>query len=145
MAIAKRGREARTEFELLAKDKRRSLLLVRPETGRTHQIRVHLAAIGVPILYDKVYGKLSSLDEEPMPTRPQDPEARVRQLLHAWQLRVPHPAAGFLTVTAPIPGDFEHAVRAIGAEALALHYAQRLPALREADAPPSKAEKTTKP
>jgi 23S rRNA pseudouridine1911/1915/1917 synthase len=113
MAIVKRGREARTAYELLHTDGRRSLLLVRPETGRTHQIRVHLAAVNIPIVDDAVYGKRTPGG---------------RQLLHAYELSVPHPAGGRLTVTARIPYDFDHAVRAIGGEALALHYSRRVEA-----------------
>ena len=119
MAVVKRGREARTAYELLHTDGKRSLLEVTPETGRTHQIRVHLAAIGIPVADDAVYGKR---------------EPGGRQLLHAYQLAVPHPAGGRLIVTAPIPPDFDHAVRAIGAETLALHYAQPIePRLEQGD------------
>jgi len=109
MAIANRGREARTEYEMLHTDSRRSLLEVRPETGRTHQIRVHLAAVGSPVSDDGVYGK------------------RIpggRQLLHAYQLSIPHPEGGTLTVTASIPYDFDHAIRAIGGEAFAIRFAR---------------------
>jgi 23S rRNA pseudouridine1911/1915/1917 synthase len=130
MAIATRGREARTEYEVIAKDNRRSLLLVHPETGRTHQIRVHLAAINTPIANDKVYGKGGG------ESKIQNPESKIHQLLHAYQLRVPHPAGGFLTVTAPVPPDFDHAIRALGAESLAVLYTQPQPALRE-DATPA--------
>ena len=111
MAIVKRGRESRTAYEMLHTDGRRSLLEVRPETGRTHQIRVHLAAVGIPVADDAVYGK-------------RDPGGR--QLLHAYQLSIPHPDGGTLTVTAKSPPDFDRAVRAIGAETLALHYCLRV-------------------
>lgn len=122
MAIVKRGREARTTYEVLHTDGRRSLLEVTPETGRTHQIRVHLAAVGIPVADDGVYGKR---------------EPGGRQLLHAYQLSIPQPAGGRLTVTAPIPPDFDHAVRAIGGETLALHYARQVPPLLEAGQPQS--------
>lgn len=111
MAIVKRGRESRTTYEMVHTDNRRSLLEVRPETGRTHQIRVHLAAVGIPVVDDIVYGKR---------------EPGGRQLLHAYQLSIPHPAGGTLTVTARIPYDFDHEVRAIGGETLALHYAREI-------------------
>jgi 23S rRNA pseudouridine1911/1915/1917 synthase len=121
MAIVKRGRDSRTVYELLHNDGRRSLLEVRPETGRTHQIRVHLAAVGIPVSDDAVYGKR---------------EPGGRQLLHAYQLSIPHPDGGTLTVTAPIPPDFDRAVRAIGAETLALQYSRRIePALAQAETP----------
>ena len=117
MAIVKRGREARTSYELLHTDGRRSLLEVRPETGRTHQIRVHLAAVGIPVSDDAVYGKR---------------EPGGRQLLHAYQLSIPHPSGGRLTVTAPIPPDFDRAARAIGAEAAAIRFALPIEPLLEA-------------
>ena len=108
MAIARKGRIARTEYETLGHDGEQALLLVHPETGRTHQIRVHLAAIAAPVRFDRVYG------------RPGDG----RQLLHAWQLTIPHPAGGTLTVTAPIPPDFAAALRAMHLDALAAEYAR---------------------
>jgi len=111
MAIAKSGRAARTEYELLGADRDRSLLLVRPESGRTHQIRVHLAAVGVPVAHDRVYGKGTG----------------GRQFLHAWQIRVPHPSGGALTVTAPLPPDMTGAVRSMGLEQLALAYSRPMP------------------
>jgi 23S rRNA pseudouridine1911/1915/1917 synthase len=128
MAIASRGREARTEYEVIAKDNRRSLLLVHPETGRTHQIRVHLAAINTPVAHDKIYGKASAAQAE---SKIQSLQSKMRQLLHAYQLRVPHPAGGLLTITAPVPPDFDHAIRALGAESLAVLYTQPQPAVRE--------------
>jgi len=61
-------------------------------TGRTHQIRVHLAARGWPIVGDRVYGDVSAL----IP----------RQALHAWRVTFPHPVTGAsITVMSPIPAD----------------------------------------
>ena len=68
------------------------------ETGRTHQIRVHMASLGCPVIGDKVYGK-SALDKklDPVPAR---------QMLHAWKLRLWHPVKGVeLVFEAPIPAD----------------------------------------
>ena len=68
------------------------------ETGRTHQIRVHMAALGCPVIGDRVYGK-SALDKrlDPVP---------VRQMLHAWRLRLWHPVEKRpLSFEAPIPDD----------------------------------------
>jgi 23S rRNA pseudouridine1911/1915/1917 synthase len=77
---------------------------------------VHLAAVGIPVADDAVYGKR---------------EPGGRQLLHAYSLSIPHSEGGSLVVTAPIPADFDRAVRAIGAETLAIRYAQPIPANRE--------------
>lgn len=72
----------------------------RIETGRTHQIRVHMASIGCPVIGDRTYGK-STLDRrlDPVP---------VRQMLHAWRLRLHHPTRGQeMTFVAPIPEDMK--------------------------------------
>ena len=64
------------------------------ETGRTHQIRVHLASIGHPIEGDAVYGK-------------RGPRALERQALHAWKLAFVHPRSGkTVEFESPLPGDF---------------------------------------
>jgi len=110
MAIARQGRDARTEYEMLGHDSEHAFLIVRPETGRTHQIRVHLAAIQAPVASDRIYGK----------------GGEGRQLLHAWQISIPHPAGGMLTVTAPIPPDFSAALSSLGLEQLAFTYSKPL-------------------
>jgi len=117
MAVTRNGRPARTEYEVLAADSERSFLVVRPETGRTHQIRVHLAAIGVPVTFDRVYGT----------------PGEGRQMLHAWQLSIPHPAGGVLTVTAPMPPDMQTVVRAIAGDSIALPYIAQVPAKHESE------------
>lgn len=108
MAVTADGREARTEYEVLAAARERSFLLVKPLTGRTHQIRVHLAAIGAPVAGDDLYGR------GPGP----------RHLLHAWRLSVPHPSGGDLTVTAPLPTDMRAAIDDAGFTPQAASYAE---------------------
>lgn len=108
MAVTSRGRPARTAYRVIASDGRRSVLEVYPETGRTHQIRVHLAAIGVPVAQDAVYGA-------GVPGS--------RQLLHALFLEIPHPAGGRLRVGAAAPSDLLGAIRAIAGETVASRYA----------------------
>jgi len=78
-----------------------SVVECRPRTGRTHQIRVHCAHLGHPILADAVYGRSA---QWPLNAAPEAPALR-RQGLHAWTLEVPHPAGGILSVSAPIPTD----------------------------------------
>jgi 23S rRNA pseudouridine1911/1915/1917 synthase len=114
MIIAKHGRAARTTYRVLAETGDRALLEVHPETGRTHQIRVHLKAIGAPVRYDRVYGK----------------DGAGRQMLHAWRLTVPHPAGGTLTATAPLPPDMLAEVRSMNGEQVASEYAISVPAQR---------------
>jgi 23S rRNA pseudouridine1911/1915/1917 synthase len=97
--VEKNGKEAVTNWRTVAHAQGLSLVECRIETGRTHQIRVHMASLGCPVAGDRVYGK-SALDKklDPVP---------VRQLLHAWRLRLRHPVGGGeLALEAPIPGDF---------------------------------------
>ena len=90
------SREARTHFRVLERFARHTLLLLQLETGRTHQIRVHLKAIGHPVVGDPVYGSGRASDDVPLQ----------RQFLHAYQLRLTHPSTGkILEVEAPLPSD----------------------------------------
>ncbi len=92
-------REARTHFEITELLGRYTLLDVTLETGRTHQIRVHLEAIGHPVAGDPVYGHdgLLGLD---------------RQFLHAAALEFTHPGSGErLQFTSPLPSDLESALQ----------------------------------
>ena len=94
------GRDAFTEFELVEALPGRSLLRVTLETGRTHQIRVHLAAIGTPVVGDPVYGHGPELGLE-------------RQFLHAAELRLVHPETGDpLEVHSDLPPDLSAALEA---------------------------------
>ncbi len=88
------GRPARTRYRLLERQGEKSLLELSPLTGRTHQLRVHCAAAGCPILGDRKYG---------------GPAAHLapRALLHAWRLRFPLPSGGEQVVEAPLPEDMK--------------------------------------
>ncbi len=100
MAVVERnGKQAITRYSLISSGivdgAEISLLHVKILTGRTHQIRVHLASIGHPVLGDALYGgsrtAVSGAD---------------RQLLHAWKLELPHPATGeMIRFQAPVPED----------------------------------------
>jgi 23S rRNA pseudouridine1911/1915/1917 synthase len=90
-------RDAVTHFEVEDLLDGHALLDVRLETGRTHQIRVHLAAIDLPVVGDTVYGV-------------RDPELR-RQFLHAWRLAFTHPVTGEeIEVESPLPEDLQAAL-----------------------------------
>ena len=92
-------REAVTHFELEELLPRHALLRVRLETGRTHQIRVHLAAIDLPVAGDPLYGRPGDLGLE-------------RQFLHATRLAFEHPITGVpIDVTSPLPEDLADALR----------------------------------
>ena len=87
MAILDRGGKlAITNWRLLSAGDAVSVVECRIETGRTHQIRVHMASLGCPVIGDRTYGK-SALDRRLDPVPP-------RQMLHAWKLRLWHPVKG---------------------------------------------------
>ena len=91
-------REAVTHFDVVETLPQHALLDVRLETGRTHQIRVHLAAIGLPVAGDPQYGVKGDLGLE-------------RQFLHAYGLRFAHPMTGDdIDVTSPLPPDLDGAL-----------------------------------
>ena len=97
MAVVGSGREARTRYSVLKYFKGYTLLEVMLETGRTHQIRVHLSATGFPVVGDAVYGKASNVVD--------------RQFVHASRLGFNLPSNGkWVEFTAPLPGDLEEAV-----------------------------------
>lgn len=91
------GREAITEYKVIAENSRFSLVELRPRTGRTHQLRIHMAHIGTPILGDKVYN-------------PKSPKAD-RMYLHAASLEITIPESKRVTFTAPLPEEFRNAVK----------------------------------
>lgn len=93
MAVLSDGREAISEVQVAACNDKMSLVLVKPRTGRTHQIRVHLKHIGCPVIGDPIYGKKDLHD---------------RQLLHAYRLSFEHPITGIpIRLMAPIPQDMK--------------------------------------
>jgi len=106
MAIRPGGRAARTGYATLASANGISVLEVALETGRTHQIRVHLRHLGHPLVGDPVYGEArwKGLPRSVQPTLRDFP----RPALHAWKLAFPHPAtAEPLAFEAPVPADLQ--------------------------------------
>lgn len=100
MAIVRAGgKEARTHYAVLERFAKATLLECRLETGRTHQIRVHLASIKHPLAGDPAYGKAKSGDARL--------DAFPRQALHAWRLALVHPVTGAeMAWESPLPADF---------------------------------------
>jgi 23S rRNA pseudouridine1911/1915/1917 synthase len=100
MAVVSRGRAARTEYHVVRYIGGHTLLEVRPETGRTHQIRVHLAAVGHPVAGDATYGgKIDFLS---------------RQFIHAHGLGFKLPSGGeYVEFASGLPADLEQALEAI--------------------------------
>jgi 23S rRNA pseudouridine1911/1915/1917 synthase len=114
MAVREGGRASRTHYRLLERFRAQSLVELTLESGRTHQIRVHLAHIRAPIVGDPVYGGRPRLP-------PQAGEAlRVllqsfpRQALHACALAFPHPLGEReLAFESPLPADLEELLAAL--------------------------------
>ncbi len=109
MAAHAAGRNAQTDFRVLRlfERGRYSLLEVRIATGRTHQIRVHLAAIGHPVVGDRLYGA---------PAQPEGLPKLNRFFLHAKQIEFDHPSTGVrLHIEAPLPEEFSELLAALPA------------------------------
>lgn len=111
MVVRAGGRDSTTRFARVAAwgrgADRQALLHVRPVTGRTHQIRAHLAYARIPIVGDPVYGKRG------------DRSGLARQFLHAWRLTVRLPHAGERTFTAPLAPDLAAYLAGLGAPVVA--------------------------
>ncbi len=102
MAVSASGRAARTHYEVVESFGQASLLRLRLETGRTHQIRVHMAYIGHPVLGDEVYGGASAQAVK------RHSALFDGQMLHASELALAHPRTGeHMRFTAPLPQNFE--------------------------------------
>lgn len=98
---------ARTLYLTLAATPEAALVELNPESGRMHQLRAHLAAIGRPIAGDAKYGGLFRLGAVEIP----------RLMLHAAALTLPHPGGGTAHFEAPPPDDFAKTVRSLALEA----------------------------
>ena len=106
MAVVAEGRPAVSHYRVLAAEAGAALLAVALETGRTHQIRVHLSHIGHPVLGDRAYGGASELADRLGLDRP---------WLHAHRLEFPHPDdARTISVTDPLPTDLRSALGRAG-------------------------------
>lgn len=108
---------ASTFYEVLERIGRFTLVRVLPKTGRTHQIRVHLAHLGCPILCDRLYAGHAVATESWLRGEgsiPGSPEILDRQALHATRLTIKHPQSGeTLTFEAPLPEDIGRAIDVI--------------------------------
>lgn len=99
--VTENGKIAISNYEVLDESKNYSLVKVRIETGRTHQIRVHMKSLNHPILGDATYGNST--------------DGIARQMLHAYRLKFTHPISKKeMVVTAPIPEDFKRAAKFAG-------------------------------
>lgn len=111
------GRHAVTRWEVLEEFKRFSLLRLKPESGRTHQLRVHLSAINHPIVGDRLYSRKPPLTRSEVAGRepePGEPPLIARQALHAARLEFEHPRTGErVSFEAPLPEDMQRTLEAL--------------------------------
>ena len=113
MEIRDDGLAAHTEYRVLARRSRHALLALSPRTGRQHQLRVHLAAIGHPIVGDKLYGPEREQPFLEVIERGLSPDlltrlGHPRQALHALSAALPHPVSGTrLRLEAPLARDLQ--------------------------------------
>jgi 23S rRNA-/tRNA-specific pseudouridylate synthase len=122
------GQRALTRVSVLAKGEGAALVLARPETGRMHQIRAHLAHTGFPIVGDSLYGSARAL----LPHT---------NALHAWMLALPRPEGGRARAVASLPEYFVRLLDAARIDARAIVKAESEQFMKKADderAPPAK-------
>lgn len=100
------GQAARTHYRTLAATAQAALVELRPETGRMHQLRAHMASLGRPIAGDGKYGGLFRLGAVEIPSL----------MLHAAALDLPSPDGGRLQLSAPPPAAFTETARSLGLE-----------------------------
>jgi 23S rRNA pseudouridine1911/1915/1917 synthase len=118
MAVRADGREAVTHYRLTERFRSHTLLRVQLETGRTHQIRVHLAGLGFPLVGDPLYGGRRQLTSGTLPAVRAALDAFRRQALHAARLELRHPTSGAaLTFEAPLPADLVTLLEVLRADA----------------------------
>jgi 23S rRNA pseudouridine1911/1915/1917 synthase len=123
MAVVQTGKPAKTTFVRLARFEGSELLRATLHTGRTHQIRVHLASVGHPVVGDTVYGaaarrRTATTEQEPM---------SARHFLHAAWLRLRHPSSGTLIdLRSPLPPDLRQSLADAARDARILQMADPL-------------------
>jgi 23S rRNA pseudouridine1911/1915/1917 synthase len=111
------AKDACTFYEVAERFRGYALVRAQPRTGRTHQIRVHLASIGCPVLADKIYSgrdQVQLSDLTTLAAGQADELLLVRQALHAARLRFRHPRRGvWIEVEAPLPDDYRRVLAAL--------------------------------
>ncbi|MGJ7901107.1 23S rRNA pseudouridine(1911/1915/1917) synthase RluD [Lysobacter sp. 1R34A] len=126
MAVREDGRDAVTHFRLRERFRAHTLLECRLETGRTHQIRVHMAHLKHPIVGDPLYGGPLKLPKGATDGLVEALRGFKRQALHAETLEFVHPVSGEpIRCTAPVPADLRHLVAELGADTRAAAEAGR--------------------
>lgn len=111
---AREAREALTTWEVLERFGEATLIRARLGTGRTHQIRVHFASIGHPVLGDRTYGKKTAIEIKRPQLHLKVSVTLARQMLHAALLCIVHPVTGeLLEFETPLPDDMQEALESI--------------------------------
>jgi len=111
MAVRSDGRPSVTHYRLMKRFRAHTLVHVELESGRTHQIRVHLAHIGYPVVGDPVYGGRRRIPAASSPALIAELDGFKRQALHAVRLKLTHPTTGReMEWEAPLPADMAHLV-----------------------------------
>ena len=117
MAVRADGRPAVTRYRIAKRFRAHTLVRVELETGRTHQIRVHLAHIGFPVVGDPLYAGRRRIPAGCTPVLAAELHAFRRQALHAARLRLEHPLTGReLAWEAPLPEDMQRLLAALEAD-----------------------------
>ncbi len=113
-AVRRDGKEAVTHYRLEQRFKRFTLIRVKLETGRTHQIRVHMSHINYPLVGDQVYGGRFQMPADCSPALAEALRNFKRQALHAAKLGLEHPETGeYLEWEQPLPSDMQHLLTAL--------------------------------
>ncbi len=116
-AVTPDGKSAITHFRVMKKFRAHAHIRVRLESGRTHQIRVHMNHIGLPIVGDPMYGGRPRLPKQPHPRLQSALAALHRQALHAGRLELLHPGSGeWVRYDAPVPADFAEVLAGLQAD-----------------------------
>jgi 23S rRNA pseudouridine1911/1915/1917 synthase len=114
MMVRDGGRPSRTHYRVIERFRAQTWIELHLESGRTHQIRVHMAHIGMPLIGDPVYGGRPRLPKSPGPDVRHALQQFPRQALHAKALSFTHPVAGNeLAFDSPLPDDFEQLLAAL--------------------------------
>lgn len=118
MAVVSSGREASTRYRIRTRFRAYTHIRVTLETGRTHQIRVHMAHIGHPLVGDPMYGKRLKIPSNIKPTLAEALRNFHRQALHAAHLELEHPVSNVrMSFTAPLPNDMRILLRVLSEDA----------------------------
>jgi len=118
-AVRRDGKEAITHYRLEQRFKRHTLIRVKLETGRTHQIRVHMSHINYPLVGDQVYGGRFQMPADCNPALADALRSFKRQALHAARLGLEHPETGeYMEWEAPMPADMQNLIDLLTANEL---------------------------